>query len=124
MLRTNEHIAALQHIQGRDDGSSLHRDPIYRARVPTTWRRIDPNPAQSNADTTTSIGEFIIDDSDGPLRIAIHNFPADDLNERIPPMAQISRWQNQLSMSCSTASVVLRFPMEASRDFTSEEEGP
>ena len=96
-----------QHINGRDDGSSLTREPLYHARIPETWHRMDPDLSTSIADTTTSICEFIIEDSDGPLRISIHNFPADDLSERIPPIAQISRWQRQLAMTCSTASIVV-----------------
>jgi len=80
-----------QTISGRDSPQErlIIRHPIYRARIPKSWKRVDPSPETSIVDTTLPIIEFWIEDQ---IRITLHNFPAD----RIPPMAQITRWKSQL----------------------------
>ncbi len=83
-----------QEIAGRDLGHSLIiRHPVYRARVPYHWKRVDPLPSVSNADTTKPLVEFWIDDQ---VSVNVHNFPSDSLEERIPPAAQVARWRKQL----------------------------
>ncbi|MCB1136503.1 MAG: hypothetical protein KDK78_09560, partial [Chlamydiia bacterium] len=69
------------------------RHPVYHVRVPETWRREDPPTNQSNSDTTLPIATFFVGDS---IEIHIHNFPAQTLDTRIPPGAQVGRWQRQL----------------------------
>ena len=32
------------------------------------------------------------------IRITVHNFPADSLEKRIPPLAQVTRWKRQLGV--------------------------
>lgn len=90
-----------QHIAGRE-----HR-PLYRAQVPSEWKRIDPSPLVSLADTTLSLCEFLIEDPQGTVRIAIHNFPTHHLEQRIPPQAQIARWRQQNALASGTSCRVL-----------------
>jgi hypothetical protein len=83
----------MQEIKGRDyHGARFY---VYRARVPLNWIRKDPLAEESLTDTTKSLCEFFIPGNEGFIRIAIHNFPSNTLDERIPPMAQIARWQRQ-----------------------------
>ncbi len=81
-----------QTIDGRDEGNAgIVRYPVYRARVPQHWQRIDPPVSASNADSTLPICTFELPD----LRIVIHNFPVNSIEQRIPPGAQVARWQQQ-----------------------------
>jgi hypothetical protein len=87
---------ALQEIKGRDEMISWRqsiRRPVYQAKVPLTWKRIDPLEKESLLDTTKPIVSFVIDQD---VVLNVHNFPADSLEERIPPTAQIERWHAQL----------------------------
>ncbi len=84
----------MEEIKGRNADSQ--RQAIYRIRVPPGWIRRDPLPEESLADTTKALCEFIIYDGGLMVRIAIHNFPSDTIEQRIPPLAQVSRWQRQL----------------------------
>lgn len=100
-----------QLIAGRDEGNtvSIHggmdvrlappstyeRPFIYRVLVPTNWIRQDPSPTESIADTTRSICEFYILESDQVIRLTVHNFPIHGTHPRIPPQAQIARWKQQ-----------------------------
>lgn len=65
---------------------------IYRIKAPSSWEPgiID----DSLADTTKEICAFTID---GEIKITIHNFPSESLEQRIPPAAQISRWKRQFT---------------------------
>jgi hypothetical protein len=91
-------------INGRDEGNSnLTRFKIYRAKVPETWTRQDPAAHISIADTTKSLCEFLIPCEDNQqIRISIHNFPSKQIEERIPPAAQINRWKQQFTLLNST----------------------
>lgn len=90
---SSTNTAMMDEIKGRDtDGP---RQAIYRMRVPPEWIRRDPLPNESLADTTKALCEFIIADAGGIIRIAIHNFPSETMEQRIPPMAQVVRWQRQ-----------------------------
>ena len=75
-----------QLIAGRNED----RQDIYRTVVPEEWRRLDS--ATDLADTMQPIVEYWIDDQ---VRIVVHNFPSNNLSERIPPEAQVSRWMRQ-----------------------------
>lgn len=100
---TNEDInpSTTQEIKGRA-GLAL-----YRARVPEAWIRRDPLPKEPLNDTTKAICEYIIDDASGLIRIAIHNFPTDTIEQRIPPPAQVVRWQRQFtSLSPNDYSII------------------
>lgn len=81
-------------IQGRDNGN-LKRSFIYRAKVPKDWIVKLPVPEDSIADTTKAIADFFIVQEDQKIRIAVHNFPTQSMEERVPPVAQISRWKRQ-----------------------------
>jgi len=65
---------------------------VYRAKVPQGWLRQDPNKDESIADTMKPIVEFM---RDNEVRVTVHTFPITDM--RIPPRAQIARWQKQFS---------------------------
>ncbi|MEI8124314.1 MAG: hypothetical protein WCG42_01000 [Parachlamydiaceae bacterium] len=82
-----------QEIKGRDYEGK--RFAVYRVRVPQEWIRRDPLPNESLHDTTKAICEFIIKEDSGIIRIAIHNFASETIDQRIPPSAQIARWQGQ-----------------------------
>lgn len=79
-----------EEIAGREENLQ-QREPLYRIRVPLHWRRLDPKPGETIEDTTKPLCEFFIDEGEKSVRIAIHNFAS-----KIPPMAQIARWQKQV----------------------------
>lgn len=79
-------------ICGRDNGISLTRESIYRIKAPNDWTRKDPSPDESIVDSKKSLCEFNIP---GGIRIAIHNFPSERQDDRVPPGAQITRWKRQ-----------------------------
>lgn len=86
----------MQEIKGRDyDG---HRFSVYRARAPVDWIRKDTFPEESLTDTKKSICEFFIPHGSESIRISIHNFPSDSIDQRIPPAAQVGRWQRQFEI--------------------------
>ncbi len=80
-------------LPGRDTGQTLERHFVYRVSVPTSWKVRLPSPADSIADSTKPNAEFFIDD----VIITIHNFPVDRIDQRVPPEAQVARWQRQQS---------------------------
>lgn len=75
------------HIQGRD----LNQDPIYRFKTPLDWTYVPPKAVVDLQDTKNAIAEFLVDD----IRITIHNFPSETIEDRINPKAQIFRWKKQ-----------------------------
>lgn len=88
-----------QEINGRNrDEQHLERSAVYRAKVPSGWVRHNSAPHESIVDTTKSLCEFrIAGDGGQEIRVTIHNFPAKQIAERIPPMAQVARWQRQFT---------------------------
>ncbi len=86
-----------QGISGRDEGNA-ERDRVYRVRVPSEWTRRDPDSHVSITDTMLALCSFDIEDPAGAVHIAVHNFPAESMSDRIPPGAQVSRWRQQLGL--------------------------
>lgn len=82
--------AYYQDVKGRNDIT------IYRIKVPQNWKRIDPETPP--IDTKIAICEFFIEDPEGSIRITLHNFPSQTIDNRIPPGSQIARWKRQLPM--------------------------
>lgn len=76
------------------------RRPVYQAKVPKSWIRIDPE--GSIQDTRKPIVTFHIDEQ---LTLNLHTFPSENLKERIPPSAQIERWKRQLKSEPAQAIV-------------------
>lgn len=85
---------AMIEIAGRGDGISA-RQPLYRIKAPKTWEFSQPSLNDSLLDTMLPLCEFAIHENGETIRIAIHSFPTDKIEERIPPQAQISRWKQQ-----------------------------
>ncbi len=84
----------IQEFTGREESISekvMVRRPVYRAKVPIGWIRLDPE--GSLLDTTQPNVSFLIDEN---LKVTVHTFPTDTLEQRIPPSAQVKRWQRQL----------------------------
>lgn len=82
-------VASLfQTIPGRDEVD------LYRVKTPEICTAVQNNdlPLQ---DTRTPIKEFLIKDARGDIKITIHNFPSEKLEDRIPPIAQVKRWEKQ-----------------------------
>jgi len=81
-------------IAGREEP----RTPLYRAQVAPVLRlkpelqvlSLKPE-LQNLKDTTIPLAEFTIED----VKVTVHNFPSDRLEDRIPPAAQIARWKQQ-----------------------------
>ncbi len=69
--------------------------PIYQVEVPSFWRIQQPPHNESLIDTKLPLCECFIEEDDQKIRITIHNFPTENMEERIPPMAQIARWKQQ-----------------------------
>lgn len=82
-------------INGRKENGSPQ--PIYRVKVPMEWTRSDIPPAEAG-DTTMALAEFFIRDLHDSIRIVIHNFPTDSLEQRIAPNFQIKRWEGQFQV--------------------------
>ena len=98
-----------QEVAGRNLPSEIPpftRPLVYRAKVPQNWVRIDPSPQDSIFDTTKALCEFQIKDGAESIRITVHNFPTDTIEERIPPEAQIARWRRQFSFLDPTKASV------------------
>ena len=89
------HAFKIVEIAGRNEGFSLERSYIYRVKIPQAWVVQKPPADQSIADTTLAIVEFFINDDSEKIRIAIHNFPTNHMDQRIPPIVQINRWKQQ-----------------------------
>lgn len=64
--------------------------PIYQAEVPPHWERVDTK--GDLTDSKTPICSYKI----GSGILTLHNFPYSSLEQRIPPEAQIRRWENQI----------------------------
>lgn len=77
-------------LQGRTD------QQVYRIKAPQEWQ-YNPPILETIHDTTKPIGEFIITQDSKTISITIHNFPSQTEEDRIPPMAQIQRWQRQFT---------------------------
>lgn len=84
-----------QVILGRDEGMADQRRPIYRAKVPSNWQRIDAAATESIFDSTKANCEFLIGPEDDPVHLVVHSFPSLKLEDRVPPQAQVQRWQRQ-----------------------------
>jgi len=93
---SNDNDANTHHtIKGRDFTNK--RFPVYRINTPNSWIRCDPLPKESLTDTTKPLCEFVIKDPHGAIRIAIHNFATDTIDQRISPIAQVERWKRQFT---------------------------
>lgn len=88
-------LTAWQVISGRETPDEP-RQAIYRVRMPSEWIRVPDE--EFTADTTKPLSTFVIKSQEGDIRITIHNFPSENLEERIPPTAQITRWKNQFEI--------------------------
>ncbi len=89
-------------------GRNADAQPIYRTIVPSHWQRLPPQP--NLEDTMKPICEYSIANE---IRLTVHNFPSEQLSQRIPPEAQVKRWQRQagagtLSHQCQNGFVGLR----------------
>lgn len=99
-----------EEIFGRDEGpltGKLDRSPIYRAKVPVSWKKILPSQEYSIYDTTLPLCEFVIGDKESCVTLVIHNFPCDNISQRIPPQAQITRWKKQFETFDASSSHLL-----------------
>lgn len=65
--------------------------PLYQAEISLNWKKIEPGSHQNLSDTTLPICSF----EKGNILITVHNFPISSLEQRIPPLAQITRWKEQ-----------------------------
>lgn len=81
-------------IEGRDDGITLNRVPLYRIIRPLHWKKNEFSEGQSYQDTKLPIAEFLIQE-ELTVRITVHNFPPRQNEGKIPPLAQIERWKRQ-----------------------------
>lgn len=84
-----------QKITSRDEGDPSSRYPLYDAKVPSDWIRIDPISEQSIADSRIPLVEFTIKENSNTVKIVVHNFSSESVDKRIPPLSQITRWKNQ-----------------------------
>ncbi|CRX39241.1 hypothetical protein [Estrella lausannensis] len=86
--------AVVQEIVGRSGDLDA---PIWRVRRPSNWEEVKRTGPEH--DTTLPVQEWTIGEGDDLIRVQIHSFPAETLEARIPPMAQITRWQKQFQSS-------------------------
>ena len=79
-----------QNFEGRSEGV-----PVYQAKIPQTWHVSLPNSEDYLTDTTLPIFTCIVPCDNEEIRIAIHNFPTQTIEQSIPAHLQIRRWQSQ-----------------------------
>jgi hypothetical protein len=87
-----------QQISSRDEGEPEKRFALYRAKIPLDWQRTDPSDKESIADSMKPICEFAIGSGIESVRITVHNFPSNELKERIPSASQLARWKQQFEV--------------------------
>lgn len=94
-------------ITGRNEEFFDAKPLIYRIKVPNHWLPQFPASKDAISDTTKALVEFFIIEGDEKIRIAIHNFPSNTMEERIPPIAQINRWKKQFQfLDSSSVSII------------------
>lgn len=76
---------------GRGEDSS----PVYRLFIPQDWETL-PLSEQGKVDSREPNLTLLAPIGDKKLPIYFHNFPVANLNERIPPEAQVQRWKEQI----------------------------
>ncbi len=82
-------------MQGRNAEGTLYRPLTYRAKTPSYWSRKESPTNESLVDTRKPLVEYFIQEEGLSIRITLHNFPANSLEERISPQSQINRWKKQ-----------------------------
>lgn len=81
-------------ILGRSDPLTLSsKTLIYRMQIPEGWNVEFPDKEASLIDTK----EPLLTLKKELVTVTFHNFPASHLSDRIPPIAQVTRWKNQLN---------------------------
>ncbi len=92
----------MQEFTGRDElvsDQTRVRRPVYRAKVPCGWKRIETDGSLMD----TKIPNIAFEIEEG-LKVTVHTFPSASLETRIPPFAQVERWKRQLSGDVKTLS--------------------
>lgn len=79
-------------IEGRLKGI-----PIYRAKMPHSWRVFLPDSEDYFQDTTLPILSCTVPCREGEINITIHNFPTHSIEGSVPAHLQLRRWHNQFS---------------------------
>ncbi|MEC7840502.1 MAG: hypothetical protein VX777_10735 [Chlamydiota bacterium] len=69
--------------------------PIYQIKVPVSWTQIPPTASDPLLDTKVPIYSFFFQSGEDAATVTIHNFPSNNIADRIPPMAQVIRWKEQ-----------------------------
>jgi hypothetical protein len=82
-------------ISSRDEGDPAERFALFRAKVPANWHCRLPIADESLRDSTRPNAELTIGDGRQLLVITVHSFPYEKIDQRIPPAAQVQRWQRQ-----------------------------
>lgn len=86
-------------ISGRDNGTPPYaRENLWRIKRPLPWNR-KKEPSGSIQDSRIAVAEFQIGEGEQAISVFIHSFPSNSEEERIPPMAQVNRWKEQLDKS-------------------------
>lgn len=94
-----------QQFCSRDQGNPTERLTLYRAKVPTHWVRKEPFSKDSISDSTLPNCEFFIG-KDPSVYFALHTFPTDTFEQRIPAEAQIDRWKRQFEEIDLTSIII------------------
>lgn len=77
-----------EQIQGRN------QQPVYTLKVPSTWKRVETTTLPLT-DTRTPLVTYVFGDEGDLVTVTIHNFPLDQIEDQIPPLAQVERWKRQ-----------------------------
>lgn len=70
--------------------------PIYQAEIPTSWIIRHPSSTEDLTDTKLPLCECFIQEGDQKIRITIHNFPSENMEQRIPPQPKLHVGNNNL----------------------------
>lgn len=95
ILEKNAPETRIEKVFARESLHDAKPPEIWRLEVPKTWKRIDPQ--ELSTDTRLPNLSFEIQGEKAPILITLHNFPAEQLQERVPISMQITRWKRQLT---------------------------
>lgn len=95
---------AWQNFCCRDRGNPAERLPLYRAKVPVHWTRVDD--IESVLDSRKPICTFLIGEGDAAIQLSIHTFTYEMFEQRIPPVSQVERWKRQFDELEPTTLIV------------------
>lgn len=77
-----------------DEINGRNRIPTYEVEVPESWKKLEST-GDNLQDTKTPLVTFLFTEGNQTFTVTVHNFPLHDIDEQVPPLAQVDRWKRQ-----------------------------